>query len=185
MASEVKAPIAVRGMAGIRATTSSPTADAINRITFIGSPEPADSAIRAANIVRAPEQSGVTWGRQQDSERPADQQTGKLLPQGIAAPQYQPTSIAETEHADASQERNRSSSSNQSNLNSAIAEMKRYVQSVQRDLQFEVDEESDRTIVRVVDSETGDVVRQIPAEEFLQMAKRMEELDGLLMSEHA
>lgn len=185
MASEVTAPFAVRGVQGTRATaTSSPTADSVHRVKIVGAPEQADSAIREVTL-RTPELNGVTWGRQQDGGGPTAQQTGKVLPQGNAAPPFQLTSIAETEHGDESQEQDRSSLSSQSSLDSAMAEMKQYVQSVQRDLQFEVDDESNRTIVRVIDSATGDVVRQIPAEEFLQMAKRMEELDGLLMSEHA
>lgn len=168
MASEVSAPFAIRGTPGASGTTASSLA--------------ADSEHRTA-IVRAPEQSGVTWERQQDRERPAAQETGKVLPQRASESELNSTSIAAGERAKLSQEPEKSRPSNQSSLNSAIAEMKQYVQSVQRDLQFEVDEESNRTIVRVVDSQTGDVVRQIPAEEFLKMAKRMEELDGLLMSE--
>jgi len=33
-------------------------------------------------------------------------------------------------------------------------------------------------VVKVVDSETGDVVRQIPSEEMLAFIRRMQELDG-------
>ena len=170
MASEVSAPFAVRGVPGTHGTTTpSQTTDSEHRVA----------------VTRAPEESSVTWERQHDKERPTAQETGKVLPQGNAESPLRPTSIAASEHEQESQRTDGSTNSNQASLNSAIAEMKRYVQSVQRNLQFEVDEESNRTIVRVVDSQTGDVVRQIPAEEFLQMAKRMEELDGLLMSEHA
>jgi flagellar protein FlaG len=52
-----------------------------------------------------------------------------------------------------------------------------YVQSVQRDLQFSVDKESDRTIIKVVDSDSGDIIRQIPEDIFLELARRLKQ-DG-------
>lgn len=70
-------------------------------------------------------------------------------------------------------------------LKSALRDVNEHMQNIQRNLQFEVDKESNQTIVRVVDTQSGEVVRQIPAEEVIRMAKRMEEMDGLLMSEHA
>lgn len=52
------------------------------------------------------------------------------------------------------------------------------LQSVNRNLQFKVDDTTQELVVKVVDSETGDVVRQIPSEEMLAFIKRMQELDG-------
>ncbi|MBZ5488557.1 flagellar protein FlaG [Halomonas aquamarina] len=49
-------------------------------------------------------------------------------------------------------------------------------------LEFEVSEQSSRVITRVVDRESGEVIRQIPAEEVLQLAERLEELQGRLIS---
>jgi len=51
------------------------------------------------------------------------------------------------------------------------------VQTVQRDLQFKVDEELDRTVIRVVDSDTGELIRQIPDDIFLELARRLKD-DG-------
>ncbi|MAO61838.1 flagellar protein FlaG [Halomonas sp. CnH100-B] len=51
-----------------------------------------------------------------------------------------------------------------------------------RGLEFDISEHSSRIITRVIDRETGDVIRQIPAEEILQMAERLEELQGKLIS---
>jgi len=43
-------------------------------------------------------------------------------------------------------------------------------------IQFEnVDKE---TIIKIIDSETGDLVRQIPPEELMKMRERMQELQG-------
>lgn len=62
-------------------------------------------------------------------------------------------------------------------LLSKIAKVNDYVQSVQRDLQFSVDEELDKTVVRVVDRDSGELIRQIPEDIFLELARRLKD-DG-------
>ncbi|WP_096084580.1 flagellar protein FlaG [Agaribacterium haliotis] len=62
-------------------------------------------------------------------------------------------------------------------LKQEVARVNDYVQNVQRDLQFSVDEELDRTIIRVVDSDSGELIRQIPEDIFLELARRLEQ-DG-------
>lgn len=62
-------------------------------------------------------------------------------------------------------------------LLSEVALVNDYVQTVQRDLQFSVDEELDRTVIRVVDSDTGELIRQIPDDIFLELARRLKD-DG-------
>lgn len=57
----------------------------------------------------------------------------------------------------------------------AVTEINEYVQSVQRDLQFFVDEDSGVTVVRVRDKETGDLIRQIPEDIFLNLAQKLKE----------
>ncbi|MFU8788423.1 MAG: flagellar protein FlaG [Methylobacter sp.] len=51
-------------------------------------------------------------------------------------------------------------------------------QATNRSLKFEVDDSTQKVVVKVVDSNTGDVVRQIPSEEMLDFVKRMQELEG-------
>ncbi len=47
-------------------------------------------------------------------------------------------------------------------------------------MDFEVDEDLDRTVVRIRDNETQRVLRQIPDEEMLELSKKMRTLQGLL-----
>jgi flagellar protein FlaG len=54
--------------------------------------------------------------------------------------------------------------------------MQDFVQMMSRELQFDVDEDTDRTVVRVMDKETGELIRQIPSEEILALAKQMQEM---------
>lgn len=50
-----------------------------------------------------------------------------------------------------------------------------------QNVEFTVDEDSDRTIVKVVDQKTKEVLRQIPSEEVLQLAKALDLSKGLLI----
>ncbi|WP_104201979.1 flagellar protein FlaG [Billgrantia saliphila] len=49
-------------------------------------------------------------------------------------------------------------------------------------VEFELNDTTTRVVTRIVDRETGDVLRQIPSEEVLAIAERLEELQGRLIS---
>jgi flagellar protein FlaG len=61
----------------------------------------------------------------------------------------------------------------------------RAMQSYARNLQFSVDGSSGKTVVRVVDMETGNVIRQIPSQEALDIARAVDRLQGLLLRQQA
>lgn len=48
---------------------------------------------------------------------------------------------------------------------------------------FDVDEATGRSVVRVVNKETGEVVRQLPPEVLLTLVARMEQLSGLIFNQ--
>lgn len=52
-------------------------------------------------------------------------------------------------------------------------------------LQFSVDDDTGKTVVRVVDKTTGDVIRQIPSEEVIALSKAMDQMTGLLLRQKA
>ena len=60
-------------------------------------------------------------------------------------------------------------------LKKVVEQLNEHVQMIQRDLQFSVDEDSGRTVVRVVNSETQELVRQIPSEEVLRISRALQE----------
>ncbi|WAR45413.1 flagellar protein FlaG [Methylomonas rapida] len=60
----------------------------------------------------------------------------------------------------------------------AVDEGNSLLQVVNRNLQFKVDETTKELVVKVVDSESGELVRQIPSEEVLAFIQRMQELEG-------
>jgi flagellar protein FlaG len=48
-------------------------------------------------------------------------------------------------------------------------------------IEFEISDVDNRLITRVVDRETGDLIRQIPSEEALRIARSMDKTSGLLL----
>jgi flagellar protein FlaG len=58
----------------------------------------------------------------------------------------------------------------------AVEQMKDCAQVMNRQLQFHVDDDSGKTVVRVLDKDSGDIIRQIPSDEVLALARRMREL---------
>ena len=64
-------------------------------------------------------------------------------------------------------------------LERAVASANQRFQMHQRSLHFKVDDSSNHLVIEVIDKETEEVVRQIPSEEFLELSKRMEEMQDL------
>lgn len=67
----------------------------------------------------------------------------------------------------------------------AVSVIREFVQSVKRNLDFRLDDSSGRVVVSVTDSESGDVVRQIPSEDALKLAESLEEVRSLLFRAEA
>ncbi|OIN07721.1 flagellar protein FlaG [Oceanisphaera psychrotolerans] len=66
-------------------------------------------------------------------------------------------------------------------LEQMAGEIQNFIGSINRNLQFRVDEDSGRNVVTVLDGDTGDVVRQIPTEELLDVIARLNEASGGLL----
>lgn len=58
-------------------------------------------------------------------------------------------------------------------IRSAVSTIADYVQHITRDLDFSVDEISGRQVVKVFDSQTGKLIRQIPPEEVLTISRQI------------
>lgn len=71
-------------------------------------------------------------------------------------------------------------------IGQAVQQMQRSLPSMARNLQFSLDEETGRTVVKVVDTDTNEVIRQIPSEEALAIAQTLDkESTGLLLKQKA
>lgn len=67
----------------------------------------------------------------------------------------------------------------------AISSIKQFAQSIQRNLNFALDDSSGRVVVKVTDAMSGDVIRQIPSEDALRLAESLEEARSLLFKAEA
>lgn len=68
----------------------------------------------------------------------------------------------------------------QKKLEEAVARLNEQMQANGRKLGFSVDDRLNKQIVRVMNKETGEVVRQIPNEVVIRVANSIEDLKGVL-----
>ena len=73
----------------------------------------------------------------------------------------------------------------QEQLEQAVQAVQKAVEPVAQNLQFSIDKETGKTIISVVDSLTQEVIRQIPGEEILAIAKAIDRMQGLLVRQKA
>lgn len=93
-----------------------------------------------------------TVGNGSRSPAVAAAETGKTLPYDVAASRVSVDKIME-----------------------AAEELNRFVQGEQRDLMFQVHEDTGEVVVRVVDRKSGDLIRQIPNDVVLELAVKVRE----------
>ena len=67
----------------------------------------------------------------------------------------------------------------------AVARLNNSVQQRAQSLVFAIDDDSHRTVVKVIDRHTQEVLRQIPTPEALEIAKAIDAFRGLLVDQEA
>jgi flagellar protein FlaG len=72
-------------------------------------------------------------------------------------------------------------------VNEAVSQLNKSAQAKSQGLEFSVDSDTKRTVVKVIDQSTKEVLRQIPSPEALEIAKSLESnaSTGLLISQTA
>jgi flagellar protein FlaG len=71
-------------------------------------------------------------------------------------------------------------------VQSAVSKLNDYVQNIQRTLSFSIEENTGITVVKVFDTQTDELIRQIPLEETIKLAASIEaNLSNLLIKEQA
>lgn len=84
-------------------------------------------------------------------------------------------SLPETSKTEASPER----------VQEAVSRIQSYLSASQRELHISVDQGSGRTVVRVVNPDTQEVIRQIPNDEILKLAASISRSGGGIISDLA
>ena len=121
-------------------------------------------------------------------ERSAPVQSGQVAdPEMIAGTQTADAAAAAGQVAgnqqtgeDAAQQQPGGHQPSEAEIQEAIDEVRRVIEPVARNLQFSVDDDTNLTLIKVVDSATDEVIRQIPSEEMVAIAKSIDKLQGML-----
>ncbi len=70
-------------------------------------------------------------------------------------------------------------------LEQAVENLNQALQNIRRELRFSVDDDTGRTVVKVINAETDEVVRQIPSEQLLDAVRHLNQQAGLLLDTEA
>ena len=70
-------------------------------------------------------------------------------------------------------------------LSQSIQQLNDQLQKFNRDLQFIADEATGKRVIKVIDSNTGALIRQIPPEEILRIMQNIDNMSGLLFNNKA
>ena len=102
--------------------------------------------------------------------------------QQVAAPSVKPIATAPVEQKAQAEKvlpaANTNVSTSQTELDNSIEQIQVMMDLRQRSVQFTTDNESGTNVVKVVDGESGDVIRQMPAEELLSFMRNLTRMMG-------
>lgn len=70
-------------------------------------------------------------------------------------------------------------------LEDAVKAVNDFLKPINNAIQFSLDSESGKTIVKVIDVETKDIIRQFPSEEMMSIARAIDKMKGLLVQQKA
>jgi len=68
-------------------------------------------------------------------------------------------------------------------LSNVVSNLNSLAQDLHRDLLFSIDDKSGETIVKVVDNETDEVIREIPSKDLRELKARLEETSGIIFKD--
>jgi flagellar protein FlaG len=90
------------------------------------------------------------------------------------------SSLKTSKEAPAAEEKGAKPASGPGEVEAMASEVQIYLKRLNTELRFEVDSGSKEVIVKIVDPENDEVIRQIPSEELLAIRERMQDLVGVL-----
>jgi len=70
-------------------------------------------------------------------------------------------------------------------LGNVVADLNKVAQANAQGVRFSIDEDTGRTVVKVVDTQTDQVLRQIPSVEALKLWRSMEQMQGAMLRDKA
>ncbi len=70
-------------------------------------------------------------------------------------------------------------------LEKAVTDIREFVQATQRNLDFSIDDTTGKVVVKVIATDSGEVIRQIPSETALKLAQNLSDASSLLFEAKA
>jgi len=104
----------------------------------------------------------------------SDNTAGAAVAASAATPVQTPTAVQQPDGQPSTEK-----------LSQAIKEINKTLQSFSVGVEFSMDSDTHETVIKVVDTQTKDVIRQIPSPEVLDIAKALDKIQGLLIREEA
>jgi flagellar protein FlaG len=95
--------------------------------------------------------------------------------QGTTSPKPSPLSASTDVGATASMDKPK-----RAELEQAVTDIREFVQSSKRNLDFSIDDSTGRVVVKVIATESGEVIRQLPSEAALKLAASLSDASSLL-----
>lgn len=74
---------------------------------------------------------------------------------------------------------------NKEQLEELVEDIQAATKVMQRNLNFSIDDSTGFTVIKVTDGVSGDVIRQMPTEDALRLAERLDEMRSLLFETRA
>jgi flagellar protein FlaG len=82
-------------------------------------------------------------------------------------------------HTDATLE---ASSADRQAIEETIAKIREFIGPANSSLKIEIDPDTDRIVVKVLDDQSGELIRQIPSQEMVEIAKRLDAMQGIFIT---
>jgi len=74
---------------------------------------------------------------------------------------------------------------NQKQVQEAVEQIQQFTQTMVHNLKFSIDDDTGKTVVKIVDSQTDELIRQIPSEEAINIARALGKVHGTLFNVNA
>lgn len=111
--------------------------------------------------------------------------SGAIAPRQSTAQDVRPTPEAQRPKVDAVPPPIKDVQASRQQLYEAVKVVNDFVKSLNNSLQFSIDDETGETVVKVIDADTKQVIKQFPSEEMLAIAKALDNIKGLLVHQKA
>lgn len=107
--------------------------------------------------------------------------SGVMAPRPSSAKEVNPTPDTQRTKVDAITLPVKDEQVSRQQLVEAVKFVNDFVKSLNNSLQFSIDDDTGKTVVKVIDVDTKQVIKQFPTEEMLAIARALDNITGLLV----